>query len=502
MPQDTTLILGIIPVFSIFTVFLGTLLGLFIGAMPGLGPLMGIILMLPVAFYMDPVSGMGLLIAIYVAGSCGGAISAILLRVPGTPLAAVTLLDGYPMAQKGQAGEAVGLAITASAFGGLIGGAVLVFGAPRLASFALNFSAPEFFALAITGILAVVVVAGDSFAKGIMAGLLGVLIAIVGTDPMSSVTRFTYGNNDLLGGIGIVPAVVGLFALPELAAQVLSGGTQGRKDIGRLKMSFRSVGTALADWFNLLRSSLIGTFLGALPGAGGVMASFTAYAVAKSSARDNSEYGHGARGGVIASESANNACCGGALIPTMALAIPGDAAAAVLMGALLLLGLQPGPQLFTLSGDLVAGVFAAYLLANVFLLILGFALAPVFASVLKLQNRFLIPLILVLSVVGTFAVQSSQFDLWMMLVFGVLGYGMNRFGYPVAPLVIGLVLGQLLESNMRRALLISNGELDIFIQRPISATILGLNALVLLVVLVRYIRGRKRAPLLPSEIDT
>ena len=220
------------------------------------------------------------------------------------------------------------------------------------------------------------------------------------------------------------------------------------------------------------------------------MASFTAYAVAKSSARDKSEYGHGATGGVIASEAANNACCGGALIPTLALAIPGDAAAAVLMGALMLLGLQPGPQLFTLSADLVEGVFAVYLLANVFLLILGFALAPLFASVLKLQNLYLIPLILVLSIVGTFAVQSSQFDLWVMLAFGALGFGMNRFGYPAAPLVIGLVLGPLLESNLRRALLLSGGELDIFVQRPISATILAVNALVLIAVLVRTVRRK------------
>lgn len=494
MLQDLTFFGGILPAYAILTILIGTFLGLFIGAMPGLGPLMGIILMLPVAFYMDPVSGMGLLIAIYVAGSCGGAISAILLRVPGTPLAAVTLLDGYPMAQKGQAGEAVGLAITASAIGGLLSGVVLVFGAPRLAAFAVNFSAPEFFALAITGILAVVVVAGDSFAKGIIAGLLGILIATVGTDPMSSVTRFTYGNNDLLGGIGIVPAVVGLFALPELANQILGGRSEGRKDIGKFRVSFRSIGTVFNDKINLLRSSVIGTFLGALPGAGGVMASFTAYAVAKSSARDSSEYGHGAKGGVIASEAANNACCGGALIPTLALAIPGDAAAAVLMGALLLLGLQPGPQLFTLSGDLVEGVFAVYLLANVFLLILGFALAPLFASVLKIQNRFLIPLILVLSIVGTFAVQSSQFDLWIMLAFGALGFGMHRFGYPAAPLVIGLVLGPLLESNMRRSLLLSGGELDIFLQRPISATILSLNLLVLLVLLIRAIRGKGKTP--------
>jgi putative tricarboxylic transport membrane protein len=483
MAGDVTMLVGPLPFTAILTVFAGTLLGLFIGVMPGLGPLMGIILMLPVAFYLDPVSGMGLLISIYVAGSCGGAISAITLRVPGTPLAAATLLDGYPMAQKGRVGEAVGLAITASAFGGLLGGAALVLGAPWLAAFAVNFSAPEFFALAITGILCVAAVSQESFAKGVLAGLLGVLLSTIGTDPMSDATRFTFGNVDLLGGLGIVPVVVGLFALPELAEQVRGGRLGGRQGLTRIRVSFASVLIVLRHWTNLIRSSLIGILLGALPGTGGVMASFTAYAAAKSAARPDERYGEGAEGGVIASESANNACCGGALIPTMALAIPGDAATAVLMGALLLLGLQPGPQLFSLSGDLVSGIFMVYFVSNIFLLILGFALTPVFASVLQIQNRYLVPAILVLCVVGTFALQSSQFDLWIMLAIGLLGYAMRRLGYPAAPLVIGLILGPLLEANFRRSLLISNGELDIFLARPISATILTINVLVVLWVL-------------------
>lgn len=480
MLSDLTFFDGLLPATALVTVMAGTFLGLFIGAIPGLGPLMGIILMLPVAFYLDPVSGMGLLIAIYVSGSCGGAVSAILLKVPGTPLAAVTLLDGYPMAQKGRAGEAVGLAITSSACGGLIGGLVLVLGAPRLAEVAINFSAPEFTALAITGILMVVVVARDSFAKGILAGLLGVLLSTVGTDPMSDVIRYSFGSFELSGGIGIVPAVVGLFALPELATQLAHAGRQEHKDIGRLKVSFASMFTVVAHWKNLVRSSFIGTFLGALPGAGGVMASFTAYAVAKTASKESEAYGQGAEGGVVASESANNACCGGALIPTMALAIPGDAAAAVLMGALLLLGLQPGPQLFSINADLVSGVFIVFFLANIFLLIMGFALAPLFASVLKVRTHYLMPAVLILCVVGTYAVQSAQFDLWVMLAFGVLGYAMIRFGYPPAPMVIGLVLGPLLESNFRRSMLLSDGSLGIFLDRPIAAVIIVLNALILL----------------------
>jgi putative tricarboxylic transport membrane protein len=484
-----------VPYFALFTIFVGTLLGLFIGALPGLGPLMGIILMLPIAFHLDPISAMGLLISIYVAGSCGGAISAILLKVPGTPLAAVTLLDGYPMAQKGKAGEAVGLAITASAFGGLISGLVLIVGAPRLAEIAGNFSAPEFFALAITGILAVVVVAKESFSKGILAGLLGVLLSTIGTDPMSNATRFTLGSNDLLGGLGIVPVVVGLFAIPELAEQVRLGRFGGKAKVERLKMSFSSVFTVLRHWPNFLRSSVIGNVIGAIPGAGGVMASFTAYAVAKSASKEGENYGEGAEGGVIASEAANNACCGGALIPTLALAIPGDASAAVLMGALMVMGMQPGPQLFAYSGDLVSGVFAAYFIANVMLLLLGFALAPVFASVLRIHNRFLIPVVLMLSIVGTYVVHSSQFDLWIMFAFGLLGYLMNRLAYPTAPLVIGLVLGPLLEANFRRSLLISDGSLDIFIQRPISASVLVLDVMVLVLILGGWLyKSMKKEP--------
>ncbi|SNS85292.1 tripartite tricarboxylate transporter permease [Tropicimonas sediminicola] len=480
----------------IILVALGCTGGLLVGALPGLGPLMGIILLLPAAFYLPPVAGMGMLIAIYVGGSCGGAISAILLRIPGTPLAAATLLDGYPMAKAGRAGDAIGVAIAASAIGGMFGGIILILFAPMLAQIAVNFGPPEYFALAVTGLMSIAVVSSESTVKGLMTGCLGILIAAVGTDTMSNAMRFTFDNHNLFGGIHIVAVVVGLFALSEAAFQIEEGKLDARPDVLNVKVSFRSLFLTLRHRWNLLRSSTIGTFFGALPGASGIIASFTAYAIAKAQARPEENYGKGAVGGVVATESANNACCGGALIPTLALAIPGDAACAVLMGALLLLGLQPGPQLFTFSGDIVGGVFLAYLLANVFLFVLGILLTPVFVSVLKLRKQYLVPSVLLLSMIGVYAIQSSVYDLWFAFIFGIVGYVLRKFDYPLSPIVIGIILGPIAEGNLRRSLLLSQDGLSIFAERPIALTILAIDLLVILwVLLPRRVKGR----LVPSR---
>lgn len=465
---------------TIMYIALGCIGGLLIGALPGLGPLMGIILMLPLAYYLPPVAGMGLLIAIYVGGSCGGAISAILLRIPGTPLAAATLLDGYPMARAGRAGDAIGVAISASSIGGIFGGIVLIFFAPLLAKVAVNFGPPEYFALGIAGLLSIAVVSSESTLKGLLTGCLGLLIAMVGTDPLSNAYRFDFGDSQLLGGIHIVAVVVGLFALSEAVVQILEGNLNKMPEVKNVKVSFKSLFLTLDHKWNLLRSSMIGTFFGALPGASGIIASFTAYAIARARSSKDERYGEGAVGGVVATESANNACCGGALIPTLALAIPGDAACAVLMGALLLLGLQPGPQLFLYSGDIVGGVFLAYLIANIFLFAFGILLTPMFVSVLKLKKQYLIPSVLLLSFVGVFALQSSVFDLWIALLFGFVGYILRKYQYPLAPIVIGIVLGPIVEGNFRRSLLLSRDGYQIFVERPICATILLINAIVLI----------------------
>ncbi|MEO1019017.1 MAG: tripartite tricarboxylate transporter permease, partial [Pseudomonadota bacterium] len=352
--------------YAILLTAAGCFLGLIIGVLPGLGPLMGIILLTPVALYLPPVAGMGLLIAIFVGGSCGGAVSAILLRIPGTPLAAATLLDGYPMAQNGRAAEAVGTAISASALGGLLGGLFLIFLSPLLAAVALRFGPPEYFALTLLGLISITVVSRESTVKGLMVGAVGMLFSTVGMDLFASAYRFTFGLPQMLGGFHIVAMVVGLFALSEMFMQILQGGLSRSSNVELIRASWWAIVATLKRWFNVIRSSIIGIFFGALPGAGGVIAAFASYAVAKATNKRPETFGTGNPDGVIATESANNATCGGALIPTLALAIPGDATTAVLMGALILVGFFPGPEFFKNHVDVVGGIFLAYIVANIF----------------------------------------------------------------------------------------------------------------------------------------
>lgn len=456
---------------------LGIVAGLIIGVLPGLGPLMGIVLMLPVAFHLPPIPAMGMLIAIQVGGSAGGSISAILLRIPGTPLAAATLFDGYPMAQKGRAQDAIGLAMTASALGGLVGGVVLIFASPILAAFALEFAPPEYAAMAILGLLTIAIVSEGSAVKGLIAGAFGLLLATVGTDEFTNAYRFTFGMFELTSGPHIVAVVIGLFALSELFFQVQGGGFLDRPRIEPIRVSFRALRLIAGHKVNLIRSALIGTGLGAIPGAGGDVGAFISYAVAKRFSSPGEGYGEGAEGGVVATEAANNGCCGGALIPTLSLGIPGDASTAVLLGALFLLGFFPGPELFRYNADIAGGILLAYVAGNVVLLATGLLLAPAFGMVLKLRKAWLLPGVLLMSVMGTYSLQNSIFDLWAMLFFGVVGYMLRCGGYPLAPIVIGLILGPVLESNLRRSLLISRDGLSIFVDRPISATILTIALL-------------------------
>lgn len=471
--------LFVTPLAIAMTVF-GCFLGLIIGVMPGLGPLMGIILLLPAVFHLPPVAAMGALIAIFVGGSCGGAVSAIVLRIPGTPIAAATLLDGYPMAQAGRAGEAIGLAISASAIGGIIGGIILITMAPVLADFALRFGPPEYFALTLMGLIAIAVVGREAPLKGFMTGVLGLLIATIGTDAISNAQRFTFGRFELSSGFHVVAVVVGLFAVSEVLLQIRAGKLLDAPDVPKVRISLFSLVLLFRHPVNLLRSSAIGTFFGSLPGAGGVISAFSSYAVAKAQARPHERYGEGEEGGVIATEAANNASAGGTLIPTMALGVPGDASAAVLMSALILFGYFPGPELFEQHLDVAGGMFLAYIFANIALVFLGFLMTPVFLSVLRLRKVHLLPIVMMLSVMGTFALQSSMFDLWSMLGFGALGYFLRLHGYPLAPIVIGVVLGPICEANFRRSLLISRDGLSIFWEREIAFTILSVTAILVI----------------------
>lgn len=460
----------------VFTlIILGIAFGLIVGAVPGLGPLMGIVLILPVAINLQPITAMSLLLGIYVGGSCGGSISAILLRIPGTPLAAATLFDGYPLAQKGRAADAVGLAISSSALGGLFGGVILILFAPLLAIFARKFSPPEFTLLAITGLVAIASVSGDSFLKGVLSGAFGLLLATIGTDQISMGYRFTFDSHHMLNGFHLVSIVVGMFAISEMVFQFMGKGLTDKPDIPVVRAHFSSVRLALKHWKNLIRSSSIGTFFGILPGAGGVVSSFAAYAAAKNAAKPHERYGEGEEGGVVATESANNATCGGALVPSLALGIPGDPIAALLIATLLIFGFYPGPTLFEDQPEIVGGIFFVYLTSNLALLVFGILLTPLFVYVLRVRKSRLIPVVLVMCVVGTYALQSSVFDLWAMLGFGLIGIVFRIANYPLAPIVIGTILGPLLENNLRRSLLLSDEGYWIFIERPISVALLVIN---------------------------
>lgn len=472
----------------------GVLLGLVIGALPGLGPLMGVVLLLPVSLYVEPIAGIGLLISVFVGGSCGGAISAILLRIPGTPIAAATLFDGYPMAEKGRAADAIGIAVTASSIGGILGGVMLILFAPLLAAFATRFAPPELTLLGVVGLLSIAVIARESTLKGLLSGLLGMLIATIGTDQFSTGYRFTFDNYNMLNGFHIVAIVVGLFAVSEMAFQIAGRDLDKRLKVAVERVSFRALRLTLRHPVNLIRSAVIGTFFGSLPGAGGDISAFASYAVAKGAAGPEEGYGEGAEGGIVATEAANNATCGGALIPTMSLGIPGDATTAVLLGAMLILGFFPGPGLFEDRPEVVGGIFLVYIAANVLMFLLGILLVPLFVHLLRVPKTYLLPMILTLCAVGTFALQSSVFDLWVMLGFGLLGILLRAADYPLAPIVIGTILGPIVENNFRRSLLISRDGLGIFVERPISAVLMGVIALVLTGAVVKGVRRRRRAP--------
>lgn len=464
---------------SVLMSIIGCFIGLVLGVIPGMGPLLGIILLLPLTLVLDPIAGMSLLIAVFVGGSCGGAISAILLRIPGTPLAAATLLDGHPMAQRGKVNEAVSIATFASAMGGFIGGLFLIVGSVYLAKVALHFVAPEYFMLTITGLISIAVVSHESTLKGLLMGAFGLLLSTVGMDFNTLFYRFDLGVEGLRSGLNVVALVVGLFAISEMFIQVGHKTYNTPPKVGKVRFTFYGINSVLKRWANLIRSSAIGTFLGALPGAGGVISAFTAYAVARSYSKTPENFGKGDEDGVLACEASNNACCGGTLVPTLTFGIPGDATTSILLSAMVLLGYFPGPDLFENHADVVGGIFWAYLMSNVALFVLAILTVPLFTSILKIKKSYLIPIILMISVLSAFALQGSFFDIYVMLFFGLVGYLLRRYGFPLSPIVIGFVLGPICEKNLRTSLVISGGEWDIFWTRPISGTLLAINVIVI-----------------------
>jgi len=459
--------------------FLGTLFGLVLGVLPGLGPTTGGALILPFTITLDPLSAIVLLTAIYCAGTYGGAITAILINTPGTPAAAATCLDGYPLAQRGEAGRALGMATFGSAFGGMFSVVVLVFFAPILANIAYEFGQPEYFALAIFGLTMLASIGEGSPTKNLIAGAFGILLSTVGKDIMASIDRFTFGVNELTEGIGFIPVVVGMFAMSELLVQSnLTNQIFERIAIKAVKLPTKE--DFKYCFKTILRSSGIGSFIGVLPAEGGTVASLIGYSEARRWSKKPEEFGKGAIDGIAGAETANNAATGGAMVPTLALGIPGSATTAVILTGLIIHGLRPGPDLFKEQPEFLYGIFGAMFFANILFFIFGFFGAKLFARITLIPNRLLWPMILTLSVCGTYSLNQSFTDVFLMLGFGIIGFVMRKFGFSVVPVIIGLILGQLVELTLRQSLVIFDGDWTMFFTRPIVVTFFILSIVALI----------------------
>lgn len=460
---------------SLLASFIGVVVGLFVGAMPGLTISLGMILMLPFTFYLKPVTAISLLLGLYAAGMTGGSFSAILLNIPGTPSASATMLDGHPMTRRGEAGKAMGLAIIASFCGGMFSLACLVLFAPLIAKVALQFGSPELFSLVLMGLTLICSFAQQSVLKGLISGVLGLIFMTVGLDPIVGTPRFTFGAVEMQAGVLFLAAMIGLFAIAQVLEELHS--------LGALLVPHFDARLAglLPKWPELKRcaksilvGASVGTGIGAIPGAGGPIAVFLAYDYARRLSREPTRFGHGAAEGITAPEAANNGVSGGAMIPMLTLGIPGDPITAVLLGALLIQGLTPGPLLFVENADFIYSVFVAFLVANLINLAVSLAGIRFIVQVLRIPKTLLLPLIATLCVLGSYAIRNSLFDSYVMIFFGVLGYVMRRFGFPVVPMLLAMVLGETMEQHLRLSLIISRGDPSTFITHPISAAFLVL----------------------------
>ncbi|MCT4371631.1 tripartite tricarboxylate transporter permease [Yangia mangrovi] len=463
----------------------GTFLGLVMGALPGLTAAMAIALLIPLTFGMGPVLGVGMLLGAFCGAIAGGAVPAILLNIPGTPSSVTTTLDGFPMARNGEAGKALGISITSSFIGGVIGALLLIALSLPIARFALEFGPAEFFALGVFGLVIIASVSSGSMLRGLVAGLLGLFLATVGSDPMTGALRFTGGEPALITGIGLLPALIGLFAVSQVLQDVYS--RTGRRAAEAVTQSFDRArppfGLIARAWRVVASSTIIGVIVGAIPGAGGSISSFISYDQARRMSRTPEKFGTGAPEGLIASESSNNATAGGALIPMLTLGVPGEVATAVLMGGLTIQGVRPGPALFDQQASLVYAIFLAFILANCAMFLIQLFGIRLFVRILGVPTRVMMPLILMFCVIGVYGVNGSVFELWLMLGFGVLGFFLNRYGFGTAPVILGLILGALTESNLRRGMTVFDGDWTAFLLRPISATLLLLAVLFLSAIL-------------------
>ena len=475
---------------NLFWCLIGVILGTLVGVLPGLGPAATIAMLLPLTLKMDHTTAIIALAGIFYGARYGGSTTSILLNIPGESSSVVTCLDGYQMARKGRAGAALGISAIASFVAGSVGVLGLMLIAPPLARFALRFAPPEYFALMVLGLAMVVFLAGESMVKALLAMFVGLWIATIGTDLFTAESRFTFGQVKLLGGVDFIAATVGVFAIGEVLVNLES---QGGAEIFKLARGLKNLLPTLQDLkdcrFAFLNGSVIGFVVGALPGAGATVASFLSYGLEKAVSRHPEKFGTGVIEGVAAPEGANNADAGGALVPLLTLGIPGGNTTAILLGGLILWGYKPGPLLIQEHPELFWGLVASMYIGNVLLLALNLPLVPLFAQILRLPYYVLYPLIVGISIVGVYSVNTSLFDVWMMGLFGLLGYLMRKLDFPAAALILGMVLGDGLERALRQSLMMSQGDITILVTRPISGTLLFAAAVILCLPVVRKVRS-------------
>lgn len=458
---------------TLIFIILGVMLGTVLGAIPGLNSTMGTALLIPFTFAMSAENGLALLAAVYCGGTFGGSISAILFNVPGAPEAAATGFDGYPMAQKGMAGEALGYAIMSSVIGGLFSVLVMNLVSPQLAKVGLTFSQPEYFALAVAALTLIASLGGAQMARAFIAGLIGLLLATIGIDELTADDRFTFGTKALMGGINFIPAIIGAFAIGEILAKAEEGkGLSGEHLNIKVSTKLPKVKELLRLKWTIVRSALIGTAIGILPGVGATTAAFIGYSEAVRWSRHPEKFGTGVPEGIAGPETANNAATGGAMVPLLTLGIPGSATTAVIIGGFLVHGLQPGPMLFLNQPKLMYCIFISMYLANIIMLFAGLLVAKLFANFRRVRYSILGPVVFVFAAIGSFGIRNDVADIWIMFACGLIGYFFKKFKYPIAPLIIGLVLGPLTEVSLRKGMFMTDYALGPFLLRPIAGTIL------------------------------
>lgn len=466
---------------NLFYCFVGVMVGMLVGVIPGIGPLTAISILFPFTFYLDPTTALIMLAGIWYGTTYGGSVASVLLNVPGTASNAVTCLDGYPMAQSGRQGVALMLVALSSFSGGTIGILLLIFFAPVIADAALSFAPADYFALMLLGLVAASSISEGSAFKGLAAVTLGILLGTVGLDIYTGTPRLMFERPELSEGIGLIPLAMGIFGVSE----VISSMGPSSRNLGNPKrMSLRSMLPTRKDlslaWLPILRGSSIGSFFGTLPGTGPIVSAFMAYAVEKRLSPTPERFGKGAVEGLTAPEASNNAADMTSFIPTLALGIPGSPTMALMMGALIIHGITPGPEMMTKEVDLVWALIASFWVGNLMLLVLNIPLVGVWVKILTIPTNLLFPAIIVFICIGSYMVSSSIFDIWVVLIFGLAGYGLRQLGIPVAPMLLGFVLGPMMEEQFRRAMLLSRGRLEVFADRPISLSILLLTAGILM----------------------